>query len=87
MRTLPILVAAAALFTANTCVQTQAHQIKLNKKHYQLRSSWSGHYDKTNSNWSDPTLSNSDHFGLINGACIGTGGWWHAEQLGWRQDR
>jgi hypothetical protein len=59
MRTLPILVAAAALFTANTCVQAQAGQIRLNKKHCQLQSSWSGHYDKTNGNWSDPTLSNS----------------------------
>jgi hypothetical protein len=71
MRTLPILVATAALFIANTCLQAQANQIKLHKKHYQLQGSWSGHYDNTNGIWSDATISNSDHLGLINGTTPG----------------
>jgi hypothetical protein len=67
MRTLPILAAAAALCITNICVQAEAGQIKLHKKHYQLQGSWSGHYDKTKGDWSDVTISNSDHLGLING--------------------
>jgi hypothetical protein len=66
-----ILVTAAVLFIVNICVQAQASPIRSHERHHQLQNSWIGHYDKAKGEYSDVTVSNGEHLGLINGTIPG----------------